>query len=245
MTPSVSAPALRFPAPVIEARSSTVGGPAGTRTRARTRTRRVAAGDGAADVTIPVILDAIRNFDDVPMARCVYVAVETDDTSTGWSLDLARARIPFVMAGITAVLHRGIRGEERFDQPATIEALYRAIEAEPTLSIQTSDLWLPVHTLAGSEEISTLARGHVFRVGFPLFALARRFVAERLSQDDYLEAARNLAGTVAPSPSETEAFRRWNEDQIAYARSVYPKSRELELRWTGPDSGPAPRKEAP
>ncbi len=189
------------------------------------------AGRPGEDVTVPVVIDAIRDFDGSPMARCSYFIVETSETSPSWTLDLTEVRIPFVLAGLSAVITRPNDRDSIFGTPAAIDSIYELIESNPTFSIHTSDFWLPTFTLTDAGVPTDIDRGQVFRVGYPLFELGRAFVSEQLAQEEFLERAAALSDQASPSPREAAAFREWSRQQIEAAREGYPKDPDLVLEW--------------
>ena len=186
----------------------------------------------AADrVTVPLIVDALRSIEEVPMARCFYFVVEAEDTGEVRALELtSTAAPPLLMVGASAVVHRGTVGQETFSRARDIEELFRSVEEHPDLSIHDSDLYLPAQLLSSGTEVPP-SRGDVYRAGVELFRAARRYTAQGLTLEAFLGLADDLAGSVRVSPEETDAFRLWNEEQIRDAIRIYPKSEALELGW--------------
>lgn len=187
-------------------------------------------------ITVPVFLDATRDVEGTSLARCSCFIVETEDPGTDLPLPLPGFEgTPFLIVGASAVVRGGAGGEPTFDRPEVVEALFQAVEERPEMSLQQSDLWLPSALLAGDREAAGPERGDVFRVRVDLFRLARRYTAQHLSLDSFLQEAETLREAVRPSPEETEVFRSWNRAQIEEAIRIYPKSEALELGWREPE----------
>ena len=115
-----------------------------------------------------------------------------------------------------------------FRSPDEIAALFEEVEANPGLSIEIEDLWIPVSWLSRGREPE---RGDVFRLRLPLFQTAYRFRIEDISQQDFLHTT-EWTGSVSYSAEETAAFRAWAQGTIQDAVAVYPKDPELELAYT-------------
>ncbi len=56
------------------------------------------------------------------ITRCNYLSVECDIPKPGWTLRVSELNLPFLMLGLTGVIHRPFDGE-RFDTPAKIEEI--------------------------------------------------------------------------------------------------------------------------
>jgi hypothetical protein len=171
------------------------------------------------------MLDAIRDVDGEAMARCVYLVVSADEPVAGWELVLAGARMPSALVGLTAIVLQPDEATDRFVDVATIDRLYREIEAVPGLMIDIDDVWLPAAPFEGGEP------GAIFRVAFELFARGYAFRENRLSAGDLALAGRELTGAVIASPDETRVFREWNRRVITEARRLYQLNESRALAW--------------
>lgn len=171
------------------------------------------------------MLDAIRDVDGQAMARCVYLVVSADEPAAGWELVLARSRMPIALVGLGAIVLRPDEATERFVDVATIDRLYRDVEAIPGLLIDIDDVWLPAAPFEGGEP------GAIYRVAFGLFARGYAFRENRLSAVDLAMAGREPADAVVLSSEETRAFREWNRRVVTEARRLYHRNAARALAW--------------
>lgn len=179
--------------------------------------------------TIPVSLDAVRDLDGTAMARVTYFVIGSEVPEPTWQLRPARAsEYSLEVLGLTGVIcGPGLRSP-MFRSPDEIAALFEEVEANPGLSIEIEDLWIPVSWLSRSREPE---RGDVFRLRLPLFQTAYRFRIEGISQQDFLQTT-EWTGSASYSAEETAAFRAWAQGRIEEAVGVFPKDPELELAYT-------------
>lgn len=175
-------------------------------------------------LSVPVSIDAIRLIDEERMARATYWVVAAIAPIPGWTLALAGEQRLHVL-GDAGVVYRSNAPDGRFGA-GDLTALFTEIEADPSLSIETEDVWLPLRWLDASDEPK---RGEVFRVPLDAFHAAYRYRTFDITTAELLAAA--PAGAVSPSPDETEAFRAWADAQIDEAKRRYPKAPELELTY--------------
>jgi hypothetical protein len=180
---------------------------------------------GEVGPTVPVMLDAIREIDGHPMARCVYLVISADEPAAGWELAFAESRIPIALVGLAAIVLQPDQHTERFVDVSTIDRLYAAVDSMPGLMVEIDDLWLPAALFDGGE------RGAMFRVGFELFSRGYGFREGRTPAEDLVAAGEQLRTTVVPSPEETRAFRDWNARVIAEARQIYHRNEARALAW--------------
>jgi hypothetical protein len=175
--------------------------------------------------TVPVMLDAIRDVEGHPLARCVYLVISAEEPAAGWELALADSRMPIALVGLTAIVLQPDAATDRFLDVATIDRLYGEIESIPGLMIDIDDVWLPAGPFEGGEP------GAIFRVAFELFSRGYALRENRLSAEDLAEAGRRLPDAVIPSPEETRVFREWNRRVIADARQLYHRNQARALAW--------------
>lgn len=55
------------------------------------------------NITVPLIVDAVRNFDGLEMVRCMYFSIETDLPFPDWHLSLGKFQIPVILVGLSAI----------------------------------------------------------------------------------------------------------------------------------------------
>lgn len=178
--------------------------------------------------TIPVIVDDVKTYPDFEMTRCTYFTIESDTPSPDWILGLGNLDIPFYLLGLSGIIWKPVKGDF-FDNPDLIEKLFNAIEEGPGLYIDVNDIWLPNYLFYSSKS----KRGDVYRIGEELFNKAYLYREDRISKEEFLMFCEKLEEELYFSEKEAYSFRRWGKDQIAMAKQIYPKNRELELKWHG------------
>jgi hypothetical protein len=182
---------------------------------------------------VPVSVDAIRTIDNTPMARVTYFIVTSVVPEPGWLIRAGMvAGTSLQVLGLMGVICRPGSPGLLFAEPHQIAELFELIEANPGLSVESEDLWIPTSWFPGPDDPEP---GEVYRVDLPLFQATYRFRAEALSQNEFLETA-PWEGTISFSPSETAAFQAWAKAQIEESRTLYPKDPQLELGYTEDDA---------
>lgn len=176
------------------------------------------------EVSIPVSIDAVRVVDEMQMARATYWVVVATAPVPGWTLAMAEGPQLHVL-GEVGVVYRSTAADGRFSVE-DIAALFDQIEADPSLSIETEDLWIPLAWLDPSREPE---RGDVYRVPLEAFHVAYRYRIQAITTAELRAAVPERPFGL--SPDETEAFRAWARAQIEDARQRYPKDPDLALAW--------------
>lgn len=184
--------------------------------------------------SIPVILDDVKKLRDFQMARCTYFNIECDTPSPGWSLGLADYNIPFYLLGLTGVIWKPVGEKVLFDSNGSIDELFDMIEENPSLYVDTNEIWLPISLF----EPAALERGNVFRVNDDLFTKAYSFFTGHISKEEFLkscvgyeERSDNSVRDVWHSEAETKSFKDWEKRHIEIAIKNYPKNAKSELTW--------------
>lgn len=170
------------------------------------------------------------------ITRCNYLSVECDLPKPGWALRVGALNLPFLMLGLTGVIHRPFDGEH-FDTLDKIEDLFVRIEDEAGLLVNINDVWLPnfLFDRAGAPQ----KKGQVYRVDGNLFSAAFLYREGRLALGTFLERCHGVNRAVTISEKETAAFTDWHKAQIEHSIGQYPKNKALALHYReeGP-SGP-------
>jgi len=175
---------------------------------------------------VPVIVDDVKNYRNFSMTRCTYFTIECDVPSPNWILGLENRSIPFVLIGLSGVVFKPIGDSVLFLSAESIEELFNTIETSPSLYIDTNDLWLPNALFQAPHR-----RGQVHRVGNKLFNEAYLFREDKISEDHFLHSCSHLSQETRYSEKETLSFENWGKSQIEKAKGLYPKSKNLELRY--------------
>jgi hypothetical protein len=170
---------------------------------------------------VPILIETLsRPF--FPMVRCLYLAVEFDTPSNGWTLTLGGRTFPFLMLGLTGIVQASLDGR-RFDDPRLIDEFIDTIERVNGL-VSFEDIWLPEELF--SREIAV---GDVYRVGLRLFGSAFQYRDSRSKVERFTEESRALHSEIESSEAETKAFARWSGGTIERAESAEPKNIRLYL----------------
>jgi len=187
---------------------------------------------------IPVLIDDVKRLGSFNMTRFTFFTIEATTAVDDWVALLRERGIPFLLLGVSPVIHRPDLKATRFTSPEQIDQLLNAIEDIEGLVVETAYIWLPnfLFEIDGrwdplpSVEDSTAKRGVVWRVSFRLFQKALQFQREVISAVRFSEQCRELMKSpVAPvthSPDETVVFRTWSAAQLDAARSNYEQQRE-------------------
>lgn len=177
--------------------------------------------------SVPVIIDDIKNYDGFQMSRCSYFSIECDAPTTGWSLTLEKRDIPFYLLGISGVIWKPFGKDKIFHNVKLIEETFDAIEKDPSLFVDTNDIWLPNFLFEGKSH----ERKMVYRVSNRVFLEAYEFRQERISEKRFLENCRKFSDDVEFSEQETASFSSWTAKQIEEAKTRFPKDKDLKLEW--------------
>jgi len=177
-------------------------------------------------ISVPILIDDLKKYDTFQMTRCTYFSIECDVPSPGWQLGMENQTIPFLMFGLFGIVFKPFEKSPIFLSPDSIDSLFNTIEENPSLFIDTNDIWLPNKIFPSSPK-----RGEVYRVDYDLFKAAYLFREYKMSEDKFLEICRELGKGVRYSPEETESFRGWAERQIEKAKRLYPKKVESALKY--------------
>lgn len=179
-------------------------------------------------IEIPVLLDDFKDFENLKMSRFTYFTIECDEPSLGWELELKEARIPICLIGLSAIAWRPI--DERFHEFKNlqlIDDLFNTIEEDGNLFIESEEIWFPNYMFSKFSK----NRGDVFRVKLDLFNLAFRYQSGKIEMKEYISKADRFINGIRLSEEETAAFRNWSNEQVSVAKEIYPKNKELEIKW--------------
>lgn len=174
-----------------------------------------------ADITVPLVIDDVKRVPTFEMTRCNYFCIQCDTPAPGWFLQIAGRQVPFLIVGLTGVIHRPAMDDERFDSPQKIDDLFDAIEAVPELYVDQEDVWIPNRMFDADEH----KRGSVYRIGLGLFRSAYNFRNGLTRNQKSAFAGKGANWKVSFSRAETEALSAWGDHQIAEARRQYRADR--------------------
>jgi len=187
--------------------------------------------------TIPILVDDVKQLRDFHMTRGSFFTIDAGGMGDDWVAILREQGVPFLILGVTNVLHRPNMNELLFSSPGSIERLFDQIEAVEGLVVESEFIWLPNflfdpytgYYTAGSKP-AQLQRGAVWRIGFGLFQMAVTFLQEVIPADTYRERCWQMINSdqveIGYSYAESESFRSWSEDQYKEARKHFLEQRD-------------------
>lgn len=182
---------------------------------------------------IPVLIDDVKTLDAFAMSRCTYFSIDAEAAVDDWVTLLRSRGIPFLIMGVSTVIHRPEVDVLSFGTPDQIDSLFNRIEQTDDLIVETGHIWLPNEMFddyrkRGKHRTNTtgsMARGAVWRISFDLFRQALRFERDLISSDQFILAGRSLLRenqlALSYSAEETQVFASWSAAQIEAARSHY------------------------
>jgi hypothetical protein len=176
------------------------------------------------EVTVPVLVDAVRDTPAGELVRCLYYCVESVKPSAGWRLDLGGERIPLVFVGFSGVITRPPR-RTAFKRPESIDSLFDRIENDDQFSVELGHVWIARESFSENPE-----RGQVYRIPLDLFSAGLLYAEERMPLDKFGHLTMSRGPRLAPSRDETKAFTGWQKEQLERAGRTLPRNPELALR---------------
>lgn len=198
---------------------------------------------------IPVTIDAVRELDDIEMARVTYFVLTSDAPAGVWEIELPP------LAGLHGVGALGIAGvvysamgesdeigyesveSDLFEHSDDIAAIFSLEHGESPITVQVEDVWMPV---AWFQDVNTWGRrparapsraperGDVYRVALALFQDAYRYTAGEIDLERLVSL--ETGDRVFASPVESEAIRAWSQEQIDETRAAFP-DKTVKLRY--------------
>jgi len=190
--------------------------------------------------TIPVIVDDVKFQPGFAVTRCRYYAIACDIPAPAWVQFPERARLPFLLVGLSGIIYKPLGQKRLFNTSDRIEALFDAVDSDPEMYIDSNDIWLPNLLFERAGEANP-RRGQVWRISTSLFTLADQARRERLTIEKLEEACTTLEGDALRfSPSETRGFRAWGQAQIAKASRIYHSDLSKNLKRPPPEPTAGP-----
>jgi hypothetical protein len=175
--------------------------------------------------TIPVQIDSIKRLKGFQRARCVYFRIEASDMPiTGSFPVLPRGHALLAAWGSWAVLAgpgKSIDAHGLFRTPESIRRTLQGIEEIEQVFLDLGHIWLPNELLSVQQEGARIMTGDVYRLSLPLFSQCYRFVAEMITEQEWLASCKSYSQAIRPSPKETAAFRLWRREQIERSKARY------------------------
>ncbi|MGW8224860.1 MAG: hypothetical protein ACWGOY_03965 [Anaerolineales bacterium] len=187
--------------------------------------------------TIPILIDDIKQLQDFNMTRGTFFTIDASGMGDDWVAMLRGQGVPFLILGVTNVLHRPDLKNLLFDSATQIDRLFDRIESVEGLVVESEYIWLPnilfdpqVDSYSAGQTPAHLQRGAVWRIGFGLFQTALTFRQEVIPADTYIERCRQFIHSaqieIVYSPGESNAFRSWSGEQFEAAKVNFLQQRD-------------------
>lgn len=194
----------------------------------------------ADELTVPVVVDSVKDTPSYLMTRCTYFSIETKEPSAGWSLNIGNDNTPFIMLGLSGVIISPPGDGPYFDSPMKLESLFELVEENPELYVDTNDIWLP-NKLFHWADLKP-RRSDVYRINYGLFRAAYLLRDEASTDEEFLAIISqwNIPVEMSISIEETHALTKWNEYQIDAIQKHYHENPERKLQKKQSDEKPLP-----
>jgi hypothetical protein len=113
--------------------------------------------DGPYD--IPVLVDdRPKRLGDFQMTRCTFFSIVATAAVDDWVAGLRADKVPFLLFGPFAVIHRPNLESARFTSPEQISRLFDHIDDVPGLVVENAHIWLPNFLLEAAASPAGLGR---------------------------------------------------------------------------------------
>jgi hypothetical protein len=178
------------------------------------------------NLIIPVQIDDARHLEEFQKTRCNYFRIEfSEGPFTGTfpvSSGLDKLRVAAwgnwaVLTGPTV----GVDEQDLFLSSDSIRKTFMTIEETEGLFLDLGYIWLPNEIFGVKAENESIRIGDVYRLSTRLFQKCYLFVAEMITEKEWLDHCLSLSKEINPSPDETLAFREWRQKQIQSSYERY------------------------
>jgi hypothetical protein len=181
-------------------------------------------------INVPVIIDAVKGSGQNALVRSVYLTIEFAGPSSDWSLHLGKTVAPFIMLGLSGIIHKPLSGKI-FNSLKRITDLVETIETNTDLFIDTNGVWLPKNIFT-----ETPGSSDVWRVPFKSFRHGLMYSEGSMDEDTFFTSLSDNGEFMAQhSKKETEAFDLWERSVIEDAKQSYYKNQDMALKWKKPE----------
>ena len=184
--------------------------------------------------TIPVQIDSIKRTGEFQKTRCAYFRIEiTDGPIAEPHPILYNEKVRLAVWGSWAALmgpDKSIDDHDLFISPESINRTLVSIEETEGLFLDLGYIWLPNKLLALQDRDSEVRNGDVYRLPMQLFHQCYRFIADMITEDEWLDSCESYSNTILSSSQETFAFRQWRKKQIKRSSDRYHQSNYADHR---------------
>jgi len=191
-------------------------------------------------MSVPIVIDSVKNFPTFAMTRCSYFAIENTDIGDEWQLQRDNTYLNFFMIGLEGVVISPVGDSQTFDSVERIEELFFEIENYSNLSVEMNHIWVP-NAVFGNR-VDDLFRGQVFRINEDLFNIFFHFGDESSTHEILLNHVRREEMDLFAeySPNETSALMEWNNREIEMIKKHYRTSDKRLQKKIEDDENPDP-----
>ncbi|MDH4218425.1 MAG: hypothetical protein OEW23_06575 [Candidatus Aminicenantes bacterium] len=177
------------------------------------------------ELTIPVQIDNIQHLGDFQRARCNYFRIEfSEGPFTGTYPVSHTDELRIAAWGSWAVLMGPsvrVDDQDLFLSSDSIRETFMRIEETKGLFLDLGYIWLPNQLLGAENKNKDIRIGDVYRLSTRLFQKCYLFVAEMITEEEWLDYCHSFSEEIRPSPGETAAFREWRQKQIQSSYERY------------------------
>lgn len=169
--------------------------------------------------TIPLIVDDIKNYENIQFTRCIYLTIESDVPLPNWRLHYKNEILPFFMLGLKGIIYRpltplGSVERDIFRSSKDFEELYTGIEADEDFYIGMDEIWIP-----NSIFRNTQRRGELYRIDSGLFHDCYKYTQGLITYNQLTEITERKEDRITISETETYAFSAWRKSVIGEVRT--------------------------
>jgi len=173
-----------------------------------------------------VQVDNIQHLGDFQRARCNYFRIEfSEGPLTGtYPVSTGLDELRVTAWGNWAVLTGptiGVDDLDLFLSSDSIRKTFMRIEETKGLFLDLGYIWLPNQLLGAENKNKDIRIGDVYRLSTQLFQKCYLFVAEMITENEWLDCCHSFSEEIHPSPDETSAFREWRQKQIQSSYERY------------------------
>lgn len=177
------------------------------------------------ELTIPVQIDNIQHLGDFQRARCNYFRIEFSEGPFTGTYPVSYAdELRIAAWGSWAVLTGPsikVDDLDLFLSSDSIRQTFMRIEETEGLFLDLGYIWIPNKLLGVENKNKDIRIGDVYRLSTRLFQKCYLFVAEIITEKEWLDFCHSLSEEILPSPDETAAFREWRQKQIQSSYERY------------------------
>ncbi|GEM_PF-2529742 len=183
------------------------------------------------EITIPIIIDAVKQSENFNFSRCSFFSIECDELTSPVSEHQDIRSIPFYQSNVASmprVIFKPMDGSPLFDSVKKIDDLFDLVEYDDSFYIDTNDIWIP-NTFFNDSSRPHPSGEDLFRIPGNVFDAALWARDKIFNQDWLLNTCSAHSKGARYEPLETKAFQDWGEQHIREASDQYHANRSKYL----------------